>query len=126
MAEELALTSRQLAAVPILAAGGTIEAAAAAAGVTPRTVNRWRLEAPFTAAVRDGTGDLYESAMRRLAGGLDAAAGYLVDVAAGAAEADRGRVNAARLVLTLATAQREAVELAERVALLEQREGFTT
>lgn len=115
---------KQAVAAAILAGGGTNAEAAAAAGVHLRTVARWRTDAAFMADVRRLTAGALDTASRVLAGGAANAARYLVSVADGTAEGDAHRVNAARLVLTMAPTLRDAVELEARLSALEVAAGI--
>lgn len=123
--DSLELTPRQRLAVPVLAAGGTVDDAAQAAGVAVRTVVRWRARPEFSEAVQGATGELYTEAMRRLADRMPEAARYLGAVADGTEQASvRERINAARLVLQLGSAARESVELAEAVEAIKREMGL--
>ena len=59
------MTPKQLLALEVLLAGGTVAAAADAAGVTRQTVSGWRSEREFSDAYTDGLTDLAESSRQR-------------------------------------------------------------
>ena len=110
--------------IAALAAGASFAEAGRAAGLSERTVRRrWR-----DAQVRREVAELRAAALARAVGvlsdGAADAAAFLVGVARGEQDADVRRIAAARAVLTLAPVLRDAVELEERVAVLEAaREG---
>jgi hypothetical protein len=61
------LTDAQLAAIDRLVTGATDQAAAEAAGVAPRTVNKWRTHDPvFVAALNARRRDLWSGALDKL------------------------------------------------------------
>ncbi len=117
------MSSKQSAAVAVIARGGTVPEAAAAAGVDPRTVVRWRRLATFSAAVRGVVSDALGDAVGVLADAAGDAASYLADVARGREPSDVGRVNAARLVLVIGPSLRESVELESRLSAVEAAIG---
>ena len=119
MSGDADLRPRQLRAIEALAAGATVADAAAAAGIGERQLRRWRDDPAFAQAVRDATGDLFADALRVLAGGMRDAAQYLVDAAAGRADAEPARTNVARSVLQIAPAVHEHAELLTRLDALE-------
>jgi predicted NBD/HSP70 family sugar kinase len=61
------ITPRQSLALAALLSGGTIEAAAAAAKVSPRTVYSWMQSADFRAALDAAQNDVARQAARQLA-----------------------------------------------------------
>lgn len=111
-------------AAAALAGGATLSEAAQVAGVTDRTLRRWRTDDAFRAEVRALTAQGLDGAFRTLAGAATGAARYLGAVADGSEPCDAGRVNAARLVLTLAPQLRDSVELEERLARVEALAGI--
>lgn len=115
---------KRAAAAAILAGGGTATEAAQAASVNVRTVARWRQDPAFLADVRTLTSQALDGAARRLARSATGAAAYLGAVAEGEADGDPVRINAARLVLTLAPQLRDAVELEARISALEAVTGL--
>ena len=117
--DQSALSPKQAQAAAAIASGATSSEAAEAVGVTSRSVKRWRAEPVFRAEISRLTTEGLARAVRVLATGAAEAAELLCAVAAGKVRADQGRINAARLVLTLAPGMFDAVELGERVAALE-------
>lgn len=117
--ERRELSPKQAEAVAVFARGGTVNEAAEAVKVDRRTVLRWRQLPAFSAAVRAVVSDAFADAVAVLADASGDASRYLADVARGRARCDGGRVNAARLVLTLGPSMRDAVELEARLTALE-------
>lgn len=122
-AECPAVTPKQADAVAVFARGGTVNEAAAAAKADRRTVLRWRQLPAFSAAVQRVVSDAFADAVAVLSDASGDAARYLADVARGREECNGGRVNAARLVLTIGPALRDAVELEARLTALEDAIG---
>ncbi len=120
MAVPAEVTSRQRRALDALLLGTTLEAAAASAGVSARTLRRWRAEPPFAARLRDAQDQAFEFARNGVrAAALDAveALREVVRDRAGAASA---RVSAAKCILDVALRSREVDELVARVDAMEQ------
>ncbi len=67
------LTPRRRKAIVALLSLATIQEAAAAAGVTERTVYRWLADSDFRAALVDAEGGVIDAAARRLIGEHDQA-----------------------------------------------------
>ncbi|WP_460770001.1 hypothetical protein [Nocardiopsis nanhaiensis] len=105
------------AAALALAAGKSIEGAAAEANVHRRTVKRWTDDDEFNAEVRKLRGQILE----RAAGALQHACLAAVETLVGClgSDSDTVRVQSARAILTGAVAFREAVEVNERLAAIE-------
>ncbi|MBK6768559.1 MAG: hypothetical protein IPG72_05930 [Ardenticatenales bacterium] len=122
-ADSRELSPRMAPAVAVFARGGTVNEAAEAAKVDRRTVLRWRQLPAFSAAVRVVVSDAFADAVAVLSDASGDASRYLADVARGHAPCDGGRVNAARLVLTLGPSLRDAVELEARLSALEDAIG---
>jgi hypothetical protein len=103
-----------------LACGATIEAAARQAGVSESTAHRRLADAAFRKELQGLRGDM----VRRTAGTLTAAASEavrtLLDLLKPSAP-HAARLGAARSVLEIGVKLREAAELEERLAALEER-----
>lgn len=113
------VSAQKTLAVAALARGETHGQAGEVAGVSARTIGRWTEDPMFASLVREAVACSFASALAKLSGGAVGAAGYLVDVATGKMRGDPQRVNASRLVLTLAVDLRESVDLAERLTAVE-------
>ena len=102
-----------------LACGDTFKDAAAAGGIGESTARaRWTAPA-YRTRVSELRGDLLARATGILSDASADAARYLAAVARGA-PGDARRVNACRLILTLAPAMRETTEIDARVSALER------
>lgn len=109
------------AAVAALAAGSTMPEAAAAAGVGVRTVARWRADPAFMADVQATRRAMIDRAAGRLAGKMTGAADVLVAIAEDAAQPAAVRCRAAVAVLDIGLKLADALDLADRVAAVEER-----
>lgn len=119
--KEAAITPRQARFVAALLTCPTIEAAAAAAGITSRTGRNY-LAAPdvrraLSAALDDAMGQATRRAVQAMTGALQT----LEEVHTDGEAPTAARVSAARAILEAGPRLREALDLAERVAELEER-----
>jgi hypothetical protein len=118
MAGSTDITQRQARAVEALVAGARLDAAAASAGVSVRTLRRWRKEPQFESALRAAQDDAFSSARSELrAAALDAVRALREVTCEGSPAA--ARVAAARCVLDLAIRSRETDDLESRIEELE-------
>ena len=102
-----------------LASGLTQEQAARQAGVSERTVTRRLADPAFRQQVAEARAEtVSRTAARLTAGGLAATTALLRLLSA---ESESVRLGAARAILDLGTKMREAGELEERLARLEER-----
>lgn len=124
MSEEKTLTGPQLRAIDALLTSGNIGEAAIAAGVNRRTLDRWRREDAFVAALREAEADAVAGLSRNLAGLGDGAAAALRD-ALDSGEKMSTRLRAAEIVIGNLLKLRELVELEERIGALEAQLGKT-
>lgn len=115
---ENALRPRQVAAIAALLATGKIGDAAAAGGVSSKTIYAWLKQPDFSAALRAAEGEALRSLARRLAGLGGAAADALRD-ALDEKQPIGVRLRAADLVTQRGPALLELTDLLERVAALE-------
>ncbi|WP_155059735.1 hypothetical protein [Streptomyces blattellae] len=108
------------AAVFALAQGEPTSAAAKAAGVSTRTVERWCTDPAFALEVRDMRTELLSTAVGQLAAG---AAEAVTALRAALVDDDgRNRVQAARTLLDACLSLRESLDLEQRLAALEAAE----
>ncbi len=117
------LTARERAAVYALAQGADNAAAAAAAGVTERTIRRYLEKPRVVAALRAAEQEKLGGLARQLTGASEKALAVLVEVLedpAGVYSAS-ARIRAAALVLQHRAAFYELVDLSDRLAALEDR-----
>jgi hypothetical protein len=113
------------AAVLALAHGEPTSAAAKAAGVTARTVERWCNDAEFALEVRDTRTDLLNAAVGQLAAGAAEAVATLREAMRDPKQPGHVRVNASRALLDALLPLRESLDLEQRLAAIEaaQQEG---
>jgi transposase-like protein len=113
------------AAALVLAGGGSLADAAAAAGVGERQLRRWRRQPAFKSLVRQTHDDLTHQALGRLLSNLTAASDALVALLADVNPFVRLR--AATSVLELAGKLRDSADMAARLdevkARLDEVEG---
>jgi hypothetical protein len=108
------------AAVLALAQGEPTSVAAAAAGVSKRTVERWCNDSEFAFEVRDTRTELLNTAVGQLAAG---AAEAVTALRAALVDDDgRNRVQAARTLLDAVLSLRESLDLEQRLAAIEAAE----
>ena len=114
-----ALQPRQLVALKTLARGGTTADAAAAAGKSTRTVERWLARPGFKDALRDMQTAVLRSVAAQLAGLACRAVHTLESLLAGESTSDAVRLRAAIATLDAAAKWREALSMEQRLAALE-------
>jgi hypothetical protein len=103
--------------IAALAAGQTVKAAAASAGVSERTAHRRLEDAGFWQAVVDARAKLVDNALGQLA---DASAAAVTTLRALLdADGETARLGAARAILELGNKLRESVEFEQRISRLE-------
>lgn len=109
----------------ILAEGGTTEAAAEAAGVTARTIQRWRADEPeFADAVADARSRMLDRATGRLAASTSVFAETLATLAADESVRPQYRIAASRSGLEFASRYLADVHFEERLRSLEMAAGL--
>jgi transposase-like protein len=104
----------------VLASGETVAAAARKAGVTERTVYRWRLEDAFRRDVDQARAEMFSRALGCMAEGAASAALVLRQLCL-KAKSETVKLGAARALLEQGPKLRESVELEERLRALEER-----
>jgi hypothetical protein len=108
------LTPKQHRAVLALLTEPTVEAAAAAVGVTIRTIDRWLQQAPFQAAYTAARQRLFDEGLARLQGGVPKAVSILLDEMNNGTNAAR-RLRAATAFLRLALKAHEVFDLSRQL-----------
>ncbi len=117
---DVRLSERQHVAIRALVAGRSIAQAAGSAGVTPRTLLRWRGEPAFSDALRVARDAAFADALdelRRVAGDSVRTCERLLKPA----NKPEVRLGAAKALLGLALRVHEAVTIEERLRVLEAR-----
>ena len=107
--------------VTALAAGGTVEAAAKAAGVSAATAHRRLNDPAFRHRVAETRDEMVSRAVARLSATSTLAADCLRELLE--ARSETVRLRSARAILELGAKLREQEDLAERVRALEERLG---
>jgi len=120
MTAGIVLSPRRQVVLGALVTGATQEAAAAAAGVTGRTVRRYLSEPLFQAELRRQQDEALGVITRRLQHGANLMMDVLEEVATDRRMSPAVRVRAALGWLSEAWRARELEDLAARVALLER------
>lgn len=115
------LSPAQRRALAALAAGQSKSAAATAAGISERTLDRYLQDARFMDALNRATDEAIRAAAAGLLAGLETAVETLKTVAGDKNEAAGTRVRAAERIIVLAVELWQSHTLAERVAALEDR-----
>ena len=113
------MTPRQRLAVEALALGAAPETAAAQAGVTERTIRRWRREDGFVAAIRCEQNRTFASARSEMRTAARVAVRVLREVAEDQTAPHPARVSAARCIFDQALRSYELDDLADRIERLE-------
>lgn len=115
------ISSHQRRAVEALAAGGTKQAAALAAGRTRRTIDRWLQDDPaFQGALADATAEGRKTAAKRLAGLLGLIIDHLAEQIAAGDMSLQDSLKALDTVARHAASLAELVDLEGRVKALEE------
>lgn len=114
------LTAKHVRAIDALLAGQTRASAAAAAGVTERTLDRWRAELPEFAdeLARRSSATLRDAALR-LKGTIDDAVDVLREVMTSADSRPAVRLRAAQVVIESSLKLIEATDVLDRLEALE-------
>src|SRR5215213_1839174 len=110
--------SADSALVTALAAGGTVEAAAKAAGVSETTAYRRQREPAFRQRVAEVRDEMVSRAVARLSATSTLAADCLRELLK--AQSETVRLGAARAILELGSRLREQEDLGARIAALER------
>lgn len=104
------LAEEQVRAVEALVGGATLAVAAAAAGVSERTLRRWRRQLRFREAVRMARRDAFADGIAAIRSALMEAARALRAVASDVQAPAQARVNAARAIIDTALRSVDLVE----------------
>lgn len=122
MADSVTLTKRQRAAIAAILSTPTLQQAADQVGVTRRTLYRWLNQAEFRAALAEAQSDALGVVVARLAGLLGKALD-VIGLDLGLGVDGKVRLRAALGILGHYAALAEFLDLASRVAALEQSQG---
>jgi hypothetical protein len=113
-------TAKQQKVAIRLASGWTMRAAATEAGITYRTVHRWRQEPEFLALIERHRGVLIDRTLNKLAGAASKAVKTLQSCL-DSSESDSIRVRSALGILDQLIRIRDVTELERRMAEIERK-----
>jgi hypothetical protein len=111
---------KQEEAIAALLIHPTVEAAAAAVGVSVDSLNRWQRDEAFASAYREARSAVVRRATTTLSTACASAVETLSDVMTGVTYPAHCRIQAARMVLDYAHRGLELLDLSARVAALEE------
>lgn len=114
-----ALSRKQRKAISSLIGGAPAHTAAAVAGVSPRTLRRWRSRRCFAEALKCEQDEMFASALGDVRAAAVDASKALRDVASDSMLPPSARVAAAKCLLDMAFRSRELEDLERRVVELE-------
>ena len=114
------LKPKQEEAIAALLTNRTVEEAARAVKITPRTLHRWLNEADFDAAYRQARRTAFGQCVARLQQASSAAVSVMLKILADGAAPASARLRAADLVVTHAAKAIEIEDIEARVAELER------
>jgi hypothetical protein len=114
------LTSKQRRAIAALTAGQNYEQSALAAGVSTRTIARWREQEHFEDALQNAGQTAIGDASRKLTAGLDTAVDFLLAIIQDDDAPPSVRVRAALGLIDRQIRLKETTEIMTRLESLEQ------
>ena len=114
------LNRRQRKFAAALSVAPSVEAAATVAGISERTAYRYLQEPSVKALLSQALDNAQGQATRRVVGEMTAALDTLAGIHADTSAPASSRVSAARAILSAGPLLREALDLAQRVAELEE------
>ena len=114
------LKPKQEEAIPALLSNRTIEEAARAVKVTPKTLYRWLKEPEFDAAYRQARRDAFGQCVARLQHASSAAVSVMLKVLTDSSAPASARLRAADMVVTHSAKAIEIEDIEARVAELER------
>ncbi len=116
-----ALNANQRRAVEVLAGGGDKAAAAEAAGVTVRTIDRYMNDPNVRAALDKATGTAVSDVARRMVGAMDTAVTTMVNLVEGKETSPTVKLRAAIAIIEHGPKLFEAHDLVKRIEMLEAK-----
>lgn len=115
------ISTKQNRAIEALLSGGDHEHAAAVAGVTPRTVSRWKSEPDFEHELQRRANAAVADATRKLKMAVDAAVDVMLAIMHDADVHESIRLRAADRLVGHAVKLMELTDIEQRVTALEER-----
>lgn len=113
------LSPKKRKAIEVLLKGGGKAAAADAAGVKIRTIDRWHNEPEFTAVLNDGMRTAVEGASQKMVGAIGTAVDTLVSIAKDENATDSVRLRASNMIIEQGLKLYEVYDISNRIKELE-------
>ena len=120
VASQNALRPRQVAALEILVSGGNMTEAAKAAGISPRTLERWLTRPEFSGALQAMQTTVLKSITSRLTGLAGKAVDTLAELLSGEGVLDAIKARVAVAALDSVMKWHQGMALEERLATIEK------
>jgi len=120
VASQNGLKPRQVAGLEVLLCGGNMTEAAKAAGISPRTLERWLTRPEFSGALQAMQTTVLKSITSRLTGLAGKAVDTLAELLSSEGVSDAIKVRVAVAALDSVMKWRQGVALEERLATLEK------
>lgn len=120
VASRNALRPRQVAALEILVSGGNMTEAAKAAGISPRTLERWLTRPEFSGTLQAMQTTMLKSITSRLTGLAGKAVDTLAELLSGEGVSDAIKARVAVAALDSVMKWHQGMALEERLATLEK------
>ena len=127
MSVKTTLKPKQRVAIQPIAAGSSFQDTATLAGITIRTLHRWRNDPAFVAGMQAADADNLAGLARKMAGASDQALDLMVEIVVDKSAPLSVRLRAASAILQYRAEFFSALNMSERITALEnrldQREG---
>lgn len=107
-------------------ANPSIKAAAAACGISEKTIHQWLNDPAFASALKAAQDATTRAAMRRVVSSVSAAVTVLEEIMQDVSVPPAARVSAARTLLDSALKVYETQDIEERIAAIERAAGEKT
>lgn len=118
--KELSRKVSRESAITALVANPSIKAAAAACGISEKTIHQWLNDPAFASALKTAQDATTRAAMRRVVTSVSAAVTVLEDIMQDISVPPAARVSAARTLLDSALRVHETQDIEERIAAIER------
>ena len=113
-------------AITALVANPSIKAAAAACGISEKTLHQWLNEPAFASELKKAQDATTKAAMKRVVASVSAAVTVLEEIMQDVSVPPAARVSAARTLLDSALKVYETQDIEERIAAIERAAGEKT
>lgn len=118
--KELSRKVSRESAITALVASPSIKAAAAACGISEKTIHQWLNDPAFASALKAAQDATTRAAMRRVVSSVSAAVSVLEEIMQDISVTPAARVSAARTLLDSALRVHETQDIEERIAAIER------